>query len=180
MRYIIAAWAGYAALLGLVVVSPAGGKTTVEEFSGEVVVVSDGDTIAVLRDGDKVELRLEGIDAPEEGQAFSDVARDGLAHAILGKVVRIRCGGRDLENRMTGRVYLGELDINLELVKAGLAWHYRPVSSEKALSEAEKAARKAKTGLWQQRLKPVPPWKFRELQEEPDEERSVEQEGYIG
>ena len=46
-----------------------------QTIQGKVVRVSDGDTITIL-DESKVEnkVRLNRIDAPEEGQSFSDVA----------------------------------------------------------------------------------------------------------
>ncbi len=170
-----ASWSA-AAILLLALTVPAYAKIA-DKLSTEVVAVTDGNTIWVVQDGEEIEIRLQGIDAPEEGQAFFDVSRNGLAHAVLGKTVTIQMTGRNLENHLTGRVYLGEIDINLELVKAGLAWHSRPDSKEKALMEAQKAARKAKKGLWQQRLQPTPPWKYR-LAESRPEEREVDQLGY--
>jgi endonuclease YncB( thermonuclease family) len=43
-----------------------------EEIRGKVVNIADGDTITVL-DSQKVQhkIRLEGIDAPESGQALN-------------------------------------------------------------------------------------------------------------
>ncbi len=182
MRKTIAIWtvlAGCAALSSLAKV-PA--VETLEEFSGEVVEVRDGDTIEVLRDGHEVEIRLAGVDAPEVGQAFAQLARDGLAHAVLGKVVDVRVLGRDVDTCMLARIYLGEFDINLELVKAGLVWHYRQrVSSDKALSEAQKVARKAKRGLWQGGPRPIPPWEYRRALEEAEKidlDRDADELGY--
>jgi endonuclease YncB( thermonuclease family) len=45
--------------------------TQVEQFTGKVVGISDGDTLSVLREGKAVKVRLYGIDTPEKGQAFS-------------------------------------------------------------------------------------------------------------
>lgn len=166
-----------ATLLTLTLAVPAQAKTA-EKLTTEVVGVIDGDTISILKGGKEVELRLEGIDAPEEGQAFFEISRKGLAHAVLGKTVVVHLTGRDLDNHLTGRVYLGQIDINLELVKARLAWHCRPQSSEKVLMNAEKAARKAKKGLWQQRVRPTPPWKYRLAEHAPGAEREVDELGY--
>ncbi len=46
-----------------------------ETFSGKCVGVTDGDTIKVLRDGRETKIRLEGIDCPETGDAFSAKAK---------------------------------------------------------------------------------------------------------
>ncbi len=41
-----------------------------QEFSGRVVGVSDGDTITVLHNGKGERIRLHGIDCPEKRQAI--------------------------------------------------------------------------------------------------------------
>ena len=46
-----------------------------DDFSGPVVGISDGDTITVLHDGKGEKIRLNGIDAPEKGQAFGNRER---------------------------------------------------------------------------------------------------------
>ena len=172
--------AGCAALPGLAKVPDV---ATLGRFSGEVVEVKDGDTIEVLRDGLEVEIRLAGVDAPEVGQAYAEIARDGLAHAILGKVVDVRVLGRDLDTCLLARIYLGEIDINLALVKAGLAWHYRSRAlADKAFSEAQKVARKEKRGLWQRGPRPIPPWEYRRALEEAEEldlDREVDEPAYV-
>ena len=99
-----------------------------------VVRVSDGDTIK-LKDLDSksnVTVRLVGIDAPETskgkrqpGQPFSRQATSYLASLVLNKTVDIREYGRDLYGRTLGIVYVNGTNVNLEIVKAGLAEVYR-------------------------------------------------------
>ncbi len=152
-----------------------------DEFSAEVVRVIDGDTLFVLRDGREVEVRLAGVDAPEIGQAYSDLARNGLAHAVLGKVIHVRVLGRDLDTCPLVRVYLGEFDINLELVKAGLAWHYRQRElRDKVFVEAQKQARKARRGIWQRGPRAIPPWEFREALEQAERVESDDHTDQFG
>jgi hypothetical protein len=38
--------------------------------------------------------------------------------------------------------------INLEMVRAGFAWHYKQYSKDRQLAAAEVAAREARRGLW--------------------------------
>lgn len=183
MRKTLALWIVLAAVAALPGRAAKTSPETLEAFSAEVVTVKDGDTIEVLRDGLEIEIRLAGVDAPEPGQAHGGLARDGLAHAVLGKVVDIRILGHDLDSCLLARVYLGEYDINLELVKAGLAWHNpRRGFSDKAFSEAQKGARKAKRGLWQTGPMPIPPWEYRRTQEETetlDPDRHTDPPGYL-
>ena len=58
-------------------------------FSGRVVAVIDGDTIGVMRDGREVRIRLEGIDAAEDGQDFSQRAKQFTSAAVFGKTVDV-------------------------------------------------------------------------------------------
>jgi len=59
-----------------------------------VVRVSDGDTFTGLdSEHRQVKIRIHGIDAPETGQAFGNVAKKALADLIAGKTVTIE--GRD-------------------------------------------------------------------------------------
>ncbi|MGO9454325.1 MAG: thermonuclease family protein [Candidatus Binataceae bacterium] len=46
-----------------------------------------------------MEVRLEGIDAPEHGQAFGDASRQHLSDLILGKQVNLDCAGQDRYGR---------------------------------------------------------------------------------
>ena len=48
----------------------------------------------------------------------------------------------------------------VELVRAGLAWHYKRYSADPALAKAESNARAAGIGIWSL-PKPVPPWELK-------------------
>ena len=66
----------------------------------------------------------------------------------------------DRYKRILGNVYLGKEWVNLELVKAGLAWHYKFYSKDKTMAAAEVKAKAAKLGIWSM-PDPTPPWDFR-------------------
>ena len=160
-----------------------------EEIVGRVVRVADGDTITVLaapggtrsvasanrrRDGVLVggiqrsdstpavehKIRLHGIDAPESGQAFGNAAKNHLSSLVAGRNVRVKWKSRDKYGRILGVVYLNDRDVNLEMLKAGFAWHYKRFDSTPAYARAESEARVAKKGLWAA-LDPIPPEQFR-------------------
>ena len=73
---------------------------------------------------------------------------------------------RDRYQRILGKVLLSGQDMNLEQVKAGLAWHYKKYQDEQTTadrvkySDAEREARMARRGLWQD-PNPMPPWDYR-------------------
>ena len=103
--------------------------------TGRVVGVSDGDTITVL-DADKKQhkVRINGIDAPEKGQAFGERSRQSLAQMTHGKDARIECHKVDRFGREVCKVWVQPLDgpscgktldVGLAQINVGLAWWYR-------------------------------------------------------
>jgi endonuclease YncB( thermonuclease family) len=134
-----------------------------DELRGKVVSIADGDTITVL-DADKKQhkVRLTGIDAPEKKQAFGAKSKDRLGELVAGKDVVVEWKENDTYGRTLGKVRQGPLDVNLQMVKDGLAWHYRRYSNSAELSGAEAEAKAGKKGLWVD-PSPVPPWEFRRL-----------------
>ena len=90
--------------------------------------VTDGDTITVVAGGQEFTIRLVGIDAPEKsrkkhepGQPFSQVSTKYLAGMVLNKDVDIRSYGTDRYGRTLGVVNVYGKNVNLEMVKSGLA-----------------------------------------------------------
>lgn len=133
---------------------------SVNTIDGKVVGIADGDTITVLKDQTQFKIRLEGIDAPEGGQAYGTQARKALGDIVFQKDVEVRWEGEDKYNRILGDVYLGGRWINKELVEEGWAWHYKQYSTSPILAQAEAEARAQKRGLWQD-AHPIAPWDFR-------------------
>ena len=124
---------------------------SLETISGKVVGVSDGDTIVVLlSDNRELRVRLEGIDCPEKKQEFGEKAKQATATLCWKKEVKIIKSGTDKYGRTLGFVYVDDLCVNEELLKMGLAWHYKKYNSDPRYSQLEKNARDRKVGLWSQ------------------------------
>ncbi len=134
----------------------------VQEFTGRVVDVSDGDAITVLHSGKAERTRLHGIDCPEKRQAFGKRGKQATSALVFGKTVTVRNLGQDCYGRTEGEVILPDgRSLNHELVKAGFAWWYRRYAPEdQTLKRLDHEARQAKRGLWVG-PKPVPPWEWR-------------------
>ncbi len=131
------------------------------EILGRVVKVSDGDTLEVVDAKNAVyRVRLLGIDAPERGQTFSDRSRRALSDLVFGKNVRVVTEGKDIYNRFLGHVYVSELWVNREMIRKGMAWHYKYFSKDPRLAHSEIYARNSRLGLWAD-PDPVAPWIFR-------------------
>ncbi len=97
-------------------------------FRGYVVSVADGDTITVRADINKetFRVRLDGIDAPERTQPYSQVSRRNLEALVKGKAVTVATTKVDRYGRLVATVSTPEApDVGLEQIKAGLAWHFK-------------------------------------------------------
>lgn len=136
---------------------------------GEVIRVADGDTVTVLdRQKRSFRVRLAGIDAPERSQAFGTRARQHLAALVFRKHVSVEHEKVDRYGRIVGKVVIDGVDVNLEMLRSGFAWHYKTYEAEQnpadraAYSHAEMDAQRARRGLWADR-NPVAPWEFRRL-----------------
>jgi endonuclease YncB( thermonuclease family)/methylphosphotriester-DNA--protein-cysteine methyltransferase len=137
-------------------------------IEGKVVRVSDGDTVTVLdKDNKQYKIRLAGIDAPESKQDYGQVSKDNLAKLVFGKQVTVLWDKVDKYRRTVGKILVDGRDINIEQVKGGFAWHYKKYESEQppedrvTYAEAERQARAAKLGLWQD-PNPTPPGEWRQ------------------
>ena len=106
--------------------------------------VSDGDTIWVTDALGKHKVRMNRIDAPESDQPFGKEATAHLKALIGGKTVRVTYESTDQYGRILGIIYLGETDINLQMVKDGCAWHYKHFDKTPAYAEAERGRRRVK------------------------------------
>ena len=137
-------------------------------IQGRVVGVSDGDSVTVL-DAKKTpyKIRLAGIDAPERAQAYGQKAKESLSDLVFGKSVEVAWSKQDRYGRIVGVVTLAGVDINLEQVKRGMAWHYKQYQNEQspedreAYAQSESQARDQRMGLWRD-LAPMEPSVFRQ------------------
>lgn len=136
------------------------------EWVGTVVGIADGDTLTLLDAGRTHRIRPDGIDAPERTQPYGQRARQSLASLAHGRTARADCPRTDRYGRAVCRVTVDDVDIGLEQVRRGFAWHYtrcapdQPLQIRLAYAEAEKHARAERAGLWSFDA-PVAPWDFR-------------------
>jgi endonuclease YncB( thermonuclease family) len=141
--------------------SVAAARVQGQTVRGRVVKVLDGDTVEVLLDGGPLRVRLWGIDAPEKAQPFGQAAKQHLTRAVGGQEVQVEVRSTDRYGRAVGWILRGTAAVNLDQVRAGMAWWYQQYAQgHSGLQQAESAARQAKAGLWQL-PDPQPPWLFR-------------------
>ena len=110
----------------------------------------------------KIVVRINGIDAPERGQWYGDVATLHLQWLISGKAVGLKLKQKDSYGRWIATVYLDGADISEEMLKEGLAWHYKEHDSNPRYAQLEAEAKQAGLGLWSDD-RAVPPWEWRRM-----------------
>jgi len=137
-----------------------------------VVKVIDGDSfIAMNAANERLSVRIAGIDAPELQQPYGLRARDHLRQMLGQGDPVLRCFKRDHFGRHVCEVRVGESDLGLEQVRAGLAWWYRQYRKEQMpdsrarYAAAESEAQAEQRGLW---LEPaIEPGQWRKRQRQP-------------
>ena len=120
--------------------------------------VSDGETITVFSsDQAKLRIRLLGIDAPEvpngkkPGRPFAEEARDYLTLLIGGRTVRVQPYGQDKSGRILAVIFLGPINVNVEMVQQGKAGIDRGAPCKaycRDLRVAELSAKRRRVGIW--------------------------------
>ena len=110
----------------------------------------------------KIVVRINGIDAPERGQFYGDVATLHLQWLISGKAVGLKLKQKDMYGRWIATAYHDGADIGAEMLKEGLAWHYKEVDGNPLYAQLEAEAKLAGLGLWCDD-RAVPPWEWRRM-----------------
>ncbi len=143
---------------------PAVGQGVVPQtFSGKVVAVKDGDTIEVLYDSTAVKIRLAHVDCPESGQPFGKNAKQFVSDLCYWQQVNIeQQDSPDRYGRLIALVFVGDLCVNMALVEAGYAWHFKKYSQDSSYALAEEVAKLQGLGLWSEK-DAIAPWEWRRL-----------------
>ena len=163
------------AVMWLVPAAARGGEGPVTRLWGTVRSMSTGNHLVVVSpDQGSLEVRLLGVVLPEPprtgptgiavgGQPFGAQAERYARDLLLEKQVSLDVYGKDRAGRRLAVVWLGEINVNLTLVKEGLAWvdpFLTATNVRAALEVAERQAQVGRYGLWGL-PEPEPPWEYR-------------------
>ena len=113
-------------------------------------------------DLNRLTIRICGIDAPERGQYYGDVAKVSLQRLIEGKTVQLELVQKDRYGRWVAKVSFQGVDIAGEMLKNGLAWYYKEYENNPRYAQLEAGARLRRLGLWSDD-RAVPPWEWRKM-----------------
>ena len=100
---------------------------------GRVVGVSDGDTIT-----DPRPRQASAQDPPVrnrragEGPGVRQRSKESLSRLVFDKSVEAHCHKKDRYGREVCKVMRGATDVNLEQLRAGMAWWYREYAKEQS------------------------------------------------
>ena len=133
-----------------------------DQRSYRVIGVKDGDTFVLLIDDFQLVVRFSHIDCPEKKQPFSNRAKQFVSDRCFGRYVTlIHDHEYDRYGRLLAEVILenGE-NLNKELVRNGLAWHFTRYSSDEEYAQLEIEARNNRIGIWSD-PSPTAPWDWR-------------------
>jgi endonuclease YncB( thermonuclease family) len=132
-------------------------------FTAKVIRILDGDTMEVLYQNQPIKIRLAHIDCPEKRghQPFGTKAKQALSDLCFGQMVSVQGQKYDRYKRLIAVVINCKKQVvNQEMIKLGMAWHFKKYSSDPLYAQLEITARKNRVGLWQE-ADAVAPWEWR-------------------
>ena len=135
-----------------------------QTFSAKVIGISDGDTMEVLFRDKPIKIRLAHIDAPEKRgtQPFGNNSKKALSDLCFAKIVTVQSEKYDRYKRLISVIITDKnKNVNKEMLRLGMAWHYKKYSNNAEYAQLENLARKNRVGLWQDQ-NAIAPWLWRE------------------
>ncbi|QLH46835.1 MAG: thermonuclease family protein [Bacteroidota bacterium] len=130
-------------------------------LNGRVIKVIDGDTFDLLaKDNKKERIRMATIDAPEKRQV-SVRHQDNFSSSDRGKYTGALGKTRSEWAHFRDGIF-GSAEINLQMIRSGMAWHFVRYSQATGYAKAQQLAQAEQIGLWRSG-QAVPPWEFRRL-----------------
>ena len=151
-------------------------------FPAVAMAVESGDSVVVRHTRtQRVErVRLEGVDAPESGQPYGQIAAAALLEGVRGESLVVSATARESDGSLRGYVCVAEApffadwtypdcepeaSVNHDLTQAGHVWVAAAGKDEPAMAAAQTHAQGQRLGLWAAEA-PVPPWQWRALSPE--------------
>ena len=149
-------------------------NVSAESLTGKVISVADGDTVTIVNNNQQTKVRLAEIDTPEKNQPYGKKSKKALSDFIFNKEVEVEVVTIDRYGRTVGTIFLGNQNINREMVKAGHAWVYVKYAKNKTLFNLEKKAKTNRLGLWALPAEDrIPPWEWRRGKRNTERESNI-------
>jgi len=117
-------------------------------FHGPFVSVVDGDTLKAKVQGVVMTFRLQGVDAPERDQPYGSTSTAVLNQLVRAQNLVLVFSDVDAYGRIVAEVWVGNTNVNAEMVRRGAAWFESVYSKDQQLYSIEISARARQAGLW--------------------------------
>jgi len=129
---------------------PATVTTSPAGVTAKLIEVFDGDTLRVVIDGGEDEVRLLGINAPEQEECFGSRSREAAARLLGAEPLLLEAATeRDQFGRLLAYAYAGGRLVNLALLEEGYALAVQGDHPRLAeFLEADEQAYSAGSGMW--------------------------------
>jgi endonuclease YncB( thermonuclease family) len=130
-----------------------------QTFKGRIDRIIEGDIFLFHTKDSSFIVHMYGIDAPESGQAFSEISIKKMESYLWNNAeIEIK---KNINIPATSAIlFIDGKNINKHMVKNGFAWHNKLHSTDAELARSEMYARSKKLGLWIME-NPTPPWEFK-------------------
>ena len=123
-----------------------------ETISGRPSRIISGDKLVLTTDENQhLEIQLLGIQAPPLKSRWGRAARKQLSALVAGRPVSVEYHIRNRWGHPMGKVFLGNSDISLRLLEAGLATHkpdFQTLKDNNLYSQVVRKAKKFRLGIW--------------------------------
>lgn len=143
--------------------------TSAGSLTGKIVKVLYADTVTLMTEqNEMIKVRLYGIDTPKCGQPHCQKAKRFTFALLHNKEVEVITYDIDENGCTVGVVLVDDMNANEEIIRVGCGWQYRDHCTAPFCSkwlQLEKDAEISGVGLWYEN-DPVPPWEWREKQQE--------------
>lgn len=121
------------------------------EVTGSVQHVWVGNEFQMAVDDRAHYIVLQGVNNPDSHKHLEDMAYDKLKSLLSDLVIHVSVEQRDGLERAVGRVYVGDLDVNLEMILTGCGRYDGSVfEGSEAFAAAEDLAKRQNLGIWKE------------------------------
>jgi micrococcal nuclease len=127
-------------------------QVAAETISGRPSRIISGDKLVLTAgDNQNTEIQLLGIQAPALKTRWGRAARKQLSMLVAGKPVSVEYHIRNRWGHPWGKVLVGDSDVSLRLLQAGLVRHkpnFQTLKDNNIYSRAAHNARELRLGIW--------------------------------
>lgn len=126
------------------------GKPILETIHSQCVNVINGGLIQCPGgENEAIFFRVESVICPQQGESMNEEAKQFTTDFCQGRQVKLMKTGEERSNRISAWVLVGNQNLSIELLRAGLAKLDGRYSENVELAAIEEQAKNQTVGIWQ-------------------------------